>query len=88
MLGCTLRSRTRSTVGHAQDASASVLQVCTNLVLELLAVDRSAAATSASRITALYHKIGDNAMEDGAIVVVARGEGREVLAGLGGVIVV
>lgn len=78
MLGCTPRSHTvrvRSTVGHAQDASAGVLQVRANLVLELLAINRSAAATSASRIAALDHEVGDNAVEDGAIIVVARGEG-------------
>lgn len=78
MLGCIAQSHTvcvRSTVGHAQDASAGVLQVRTNLVFELLAIDRGAAATSASRITALDHEVGNNAVEDSAIVVVARGEG-------------
>jgi hypothetical protein len=71
-----------STVGHAQNASAGVLQVGANLVLELLAVDRGTTATSASRVTALDHEVRNDAVEDGAIVVVARGEGREVLAGL------
>jgi len=74
MLGCTSTVRVRSTVGHAQDASTGVLQVRADLVFELLSIDRSAAATSASRVTALNHEVRDNAVEDGAIVVIARGE--------------
>lgn len=60
-----------------------MLQIAADLILELVAKDRRAAASSPSWIAALDHEVGDDAVEDGAIIVIARGESREVLAGLG-----
>lgn len=65
------------------------------LVVELLAIDGFAAcAGSLSEVTALDHKVLDDAVEDGALVVeglsqlavalLASAKGSEVLCGLGG----
>lgn len=54
-----------------------------DLVGELVTVDGCAASSSASRITALDHEVGNDAVEDGAVVVAAADERREVVARLG-----
>lgn len=72
-------------VGHAENTGAGVLERRVNLVGELFAVDGSAAAAGAGRVSALNHEVGDDAVEDGAVVVAAADEGGEVVAGLGGV---
>ena len=77
-----------SAVGHAQHACASVLQGRTDLVGELFSIDARAASTGTRGITTLDHEVWDNAVEDDIIVVAALGEGRKVLAGLGGMVVV
>lgn len=68
-------------VGHAQDAGAGVPQLGGDLVGEAVAVDGGAAAAGARRVAALHHEGRDHAVEDDAVVVAARGEGAEVLAG-------
>jgi hypothetical protein len=62
------------------------LQIITNLILKLVPVDAAASPPRAGWIAALDHKVLDDAVEDGAVVVAARGEGGKVLAGLGGVV--
>lgn len=56
--------RVRSRIGHAEDASAGVLQCWRDFVLKLFAIDRCAAPSSARGITALNHEVGYDAMED------------------------
>lgn len=72
-------------IGHAEDARAGVLERRVDLVLELFAKDGAAATAGAGRVAALDHEVGDDAVEDGGVVVAAADEGGEVLAGLGGV---
>jgi len=55
---------------------------------EFVAIDGTATATGAGRVAALNHERGDDAVEDEVIVVAALGEGREVCAGFGSVLVV
>lgn len=73
--------RVGSGVCHAEYTGASVLQVIPNLVLELFTVDAGAAPSRTGRIAALDHEVRDDAVEDGVVVVVARCQGAEVLAG-------
>ena len=68
-------------VGHAEDASARVLQAGVDLVGKLAAVDGGAAAAGASGVAALDHKVGDDAVEGAAVVVAALHERLEVFAG-------
>ena len=72
-------------VGHAENASARVLQGRIDLVLELFAIDGGAAATRAGWVAALNHEVGDDAVEDGLVVVAAANQRGEVFARLGGV---
>lgn len=55
-----------------------------DLIREFLAVDAGAAAARACWVSALDHEVGDYAVEDCVVVVVARGERCEVLACLVG----
>ena len=64
----------------------STLQLGTDLILEFFTIDAAAAAARARRVAALDHEVGNDAVEDGAVVVAARGERREVLARLGRVL--
>jgi hypothetical protein len=75
-------------VGHAENASAGVLQRWGDLVLKLLAVDGCATSSGAGRITTLDHKVRYDAVEYEAVKVVTLGECREVLACLWRVVVV
>ena len=59
-----------------------------DLVFEFLAVNGAATAARASGVASLYHEVGNNAMEDDIVVVASLGEGREVLAGFGSMVVV
>ena len=59
-----------------------------DFVFKFLAVDRAAAPASSGRVAGLDHEVGDDAMKDDIIVVASLGQGREVLAGLGSMIVV
>lgn len=83
-------------VGHGEDAGAGVLARLAGegLIRELHAVDGLAAgAVAALKVTELGHKLGNDAVEDGALVVeglaaaahalLAGAEGAEVLGGLG-----
>merc|ERR1719263_2508505 len=64
--------RAGARVGHAQHAGSRVLQPEV-LVLELLAVDRLAArAVLVREVAALAHEAGDDAVEQAALVAVAR----------------
>lgn len=72
-----------SCVGHAENASAGVLEGRVDLVSELVTVDGGAASAGAGRIAALDHEVGNDAVEDGAVVVAAADERREVVARLG-----
>jgi len=78
--------RVGASVGHRQDAGAGVLQLEV-LVGELVAVDRLAAsAVVVGEIAALAHEVGDDAVENGALVaesLLAGAQGAEVLGGLG-----
>jgi len=65
-----------------------VLQRGRDLVLELGAVDGGSATAGASGVTALDHEVGDDAVEDEVVEVVALREGGEVLAGFGSVVIV
>ena len=70
------------TIRHTQDPRPRMLQSRIDLIFELVAVDRSAAATGTGRIAGLEHEIWDYAVEDDVVVVPALGEGGEVVAGL------
>lgn len=59
-----------------------MLEITTDLVFKFLAEDRSAATTGPCGISALYHEVGNDAVEDCAVVVLARRERGKVLAGL------
>lgn len=72
-------------VGHAQNASARVLQTWIDLVLELVPVDGASSATGPRWVATLDHEVRDDAMEDGVIVVAATDEGGEIVACLGSV---
>jgi hypothetical protein len=81
-----LRSiRVWARVGHAQDAGARVLQTWIDLVLKFLAKDGASSATGPCRIATLNHEVGDDAVEDGVVIVAATDEGGEIVAGLWGV---
>lgn len=77
-----------ATVRHAEHTSASVFQRSMDFVLELLAIDGATAPASASGIAGLDHEVGDDAVKNNVVVVSSLGKGREVLAGLGRMIVV
>lgn len=49
-----------------------------DFVGELVAVDGAAAAPCAGGVAGLDHEVGDDAVDDGVIVVVALGEGGEI----------
>lgn len=72
-------------IGHRQDAGAGVLQLEV-LVGELVAVDGLAAgAVVVGEVAALAHEVGDDAVENGALVaesLLAGAQGAEVLGGL------
>lgn len=70
-------------VCHGQDPRARVLKVRPDLVLELVAVDGGAAPARARRVAALDHKVANNPVEHGPVVVAPRRERAEVLARLG-----
>lgn len=72
-------------VGHAQDAGARVLQARIDLVLKLLAKDGASSATGSRGIAALDHKVGNDAVEDGVVIVAATDKGGKIVAGLWGV---
>lgn len=63
-------------------------QIAADLILKLIAVDAGPATARPRRVTTLDHKVLDDAMEDGIVVVATRGECRKVLARLGRVLVV
>jgi len=82
-----------TSVGHGEDARASVLQLEV-LISELLAIDGLAtSAVAASEITTLAHEIVDDTMERGALemerlarsagALLAGAEASEILGGLG-----
>lgn len=75
-------------VGHAENASAGVLQRWRNFVFELLAVYGFAASTGTSRIATLNHEVWNDAVEDKTVEVVALCERSEVFACLGRMVVV
>jgi hypothetical protein len=72
-------------VRGAGRGGGSTLQIVADLVLKLLAVDAASAAARAGRVAALDHEIFDDAVENCVVVVAARGERGEVLAGFRGV---
>lgn len=78
--------RVGASVGHRQDAGAGVLQLEV-LIGELVAVDGLAAsAVVVGEVAALAHEVGDDAVENGALVpesLLAGAQGAEVLGGLG-----
>ncbi len=65
-----------------------MFQLGRDLVFELLAVDGGSAAPRPGGIARLEHEVGDYAVEEEAVVVAARGEGAEVCAGFGGMVVI
>mmetsp|Transcript_29599 Transcript_29599/g.76476 ORF Transcript_29599/g.76476 Transcript_29599/m.76476 type:complete len:228 (-) Transcript_29599:39-722(-) len=84
---------TRASIRHGEDPRAGVLELKV-LVGKLLAVDRLAAGTVATReVAALQHELRDDTVEDAALVVqrlaalastlLTRAEGAEVLDRLG-----
>lgn len=62
-----------------------MLELWGDLVRELFAIYRGAAATGAGWIAGLEHEIGYYAVEEQGVVVAAACKGCEVLAGLGGI---
>lgn len=70
----------RPTIGHAQDASAGMLEARTDLIVKLLAPDGLAATSRARRIAGLKHKVDNDAVEDDVVVVASLCECRKVLA--------
>ena len=77
--------RIRATISHAQNTRSRMLQIESNRVLELLAVDRAAASACARRIPGLEHEVGDDAVEEDVCVVAPLHERLEVGAGFRGV---
>jgi len=75
-----------SSIGHAEDARASVLEREV-LVLELVAIDGLAASSVVvGKVSALAHEVGDDTMESGASVAKAflsGAQGAEILSSLG-----
>lgn len=65
---------------------SSTLQLGTDLILKFFTIDAAAAAARTRRVAALDHEVGNDAVEDGPVVVAARGERRKVLARLGRVL--
>lgn len=57
-----------------------MLQRGRDLVLELVAVDRSAAAASAGWVAGLDHEVGDDAVDQEVVIVASLSEGLEILA--------
>ena len=87
--------RVGASIGHGEDASASVL-VDEVLVIESAAIDGLATSSVTScEVAALGHEVGDDAMELASLEVellsrladslLSSAEGSEVLSGLGGV---
>lgn len=74
--------------GWGKNGGIHTLQVIADLVLELFTVNAAPAAAGPRRVAALDHKVLDDAVEDGVVVVAALCEGGEVLARLGRVLVV
>jgi len=74
-----------SSVGHAEDARAGVLELEV-LVLELVAIDGLASsAVVVGEVSALAHEVGDDAVEGRALVpesLLSGAEGAEILSGL------
>ena len=56
-------------VGHAEHARPGMLQARVNLILKLVAVDGGASSTGAGWISTLQHEIGDDPMDETAMVV-------------------
>jgi len=75
-----------SSVGHAEDAWAGVLELEV-LVLELVAIDGLASsAVVVGEVSALAHEVGDDAVEGRALVpesLFSGAKGAEILSGLG-----
>jgi len=75
-----------SSIGHAQDSRSGVLQLEV-LVFELVAVDGLApGSVVVGEVTALAHKVGDHAVESGALVshsLFTSAKSTEILSGLG-----
>jgi len=75
-----------SSIGHAEDAGASVLELEV-FVLELVAIDGLAASSVVvGEVSALAHEVGDHAVEGGAPVAKAflsGTKGAEILSSLG-----
>lgn len=60
-----------------------MLQLSVDLVLKLLAVDRTPASAGAGRIASLDHEVRNYAVDDDIVVVASLGKRRKVLACLG-----
>ena len=65
-----------------------MLQRGTDFVGKLFTIDARTTATSARGVSALNHETGNDTVKDDIVVVSALGEGRKVLACLGGVVIV
>lgn len=59
-----------------------------DLVGKLFAVDAGSSSSRACRVARLDHEVGNDAVENDVVVVTSLGEGREILAGLGRVVIV
>lgn len=63
-----------------------MFQARVDLIFEFLAVDGGTAPAGSRGVAALDHKVFDDSMEDGGVVVPAVGESGKVFARFGGVI--
>ena len=75
-------------VGHGNDAGSRVLQVPSDLVFELAAVDAFAPAARPGGVATLDHEVADDPVENRAVVVAGVGQGSQVVARARGVLVV
>ena len=71
--------RVRPGVRHRQDPCSSVLELIF-LVVESIAIDASSASPGPRRVSTLNHEVTNDAMEYGAVEVIALRQGHEVLA--------
>ena len=67
-------------VGHRERSDLVLVRIAFELVFEAIA---GAAAAGAGGVAALDHEVGDDAVEDGAVVEFVAGQEDEVVDGLG-----
>lgn len=72
----------RPCIGHRENSSPCEFQVWMKFIFKLLAIDRRTTSTCPCWVTSLDHKVFDDSVEFGAIVVTSTSQFSEVLTGL------